>query len=230
MIARILQGGPWSDDDRAEILHYCGSDVLLLERLLLAMLPRIDLPRALLRGRFMKAAAAIEWNGTPIDTETLELLRRHWTAIQDELIAEIDHSYGVFDGRSFRQERWREWLNANGIPWPTTDTGQLKLTDRTFREMAKADIGCLPVGEDVRVGRCLRHRAVAENLAGRLEVDLRFEQQRGGGVPKIMKTTDPHPTPRPPPTTTRASASDTSVTAFVKLISKRLLGGLPSLK
>ena len=68
MVALILRGGPWSADERAEILHYCESDVLLLERLLPAMLPRIDLPRALLRGRFMKAAAAIEWNGTPIDT------------------------------------------------------------------------------------------------------------------------------------------------------------------
>ena len=86
--------------------------MLLLERLLPAMLPRIDLPRALLRGRFMKAAAAIEWNGIPIDTVTLDLLRRHWTGIQDELIAEIDRDYGVFEGRSFRQERWRQWLTA----------------------------------------------------------------------------------------------------------------------
>ena len=68
-----------------------------------AMLPRIDLPRALLRGRFMKAAAAIEWNGTPIDAVTLDLVRRHWTGIQDELIAEIDRDYGVFEGRSFRR-------------------------------------------------------------------------------------------------------------------------------
>ena len=49
--------------------------MVLLERLLPAMLPRIDLPRALLRGRFMKAAAAIEWNGIPIDIATLDLLR-----------------------------------------------------------------------------------------------------------------------------------------------------------
>jgi len=50
--------------------------------------------------------------------------------------------------------------------------------------------GCLPVGEDVRVCGCLRHRAVAENLAGRLEIDLRIEQQRGGCMPKIMKPAD----------------------------------------
>ena len=113
----VVRGPP---TNRPTILDYCESDVLLLERLLPAMLPRIDLPRALLRGRFMKAAAAIEWNGTPIDTATLDLLRRHWTGIQDELIAEIDHDYGVFEGRSFRRERWQQWLTANGIPWPTT--------------------------------------------------------------------------------------------------------------
>jgi hypothetical protein len=178
MVARILQGGPWSADDRLEILRYCESDVLLLERLLPGMLSRIDLPHALLRGRFMKAAAAIEWNGTPIDTETLELLRRHWTAIQDELIAEIDHSYGVFDGRSFRQERWREWLNANGIPWPTTETGQLKLTDRTFREMAKVHPAVSPMRElrsalsemrlsDLAVGADGRGRTILSAFASR---------------------------------------------------------------
>jgi hypothetical protein len=42
-----------------EILDYCEGHVEALTRLLLAMLPSIDLPRALLlRGRFMAAAAA----------------------------------------------------------------------------------------------------------------------------------------------------------------------------
>ena len=45
-------------------------DVAALERLLPAMLPKIDLPRALLRGRYMAAAAAMEHNGTPIDVAT----------------------------------------------------------------------------------------------------------------------------------------------------------------
>ena len=114
MVSSILRGGPWSAEEQADILDYCESDVVLLERLLPAMLPRIDLPRALLRGRFMKAAAAIEWNGTPIDMATLDLLRSHWTGIQDELIAEIDHGYGVYEGRSFRRERWRAMASEGG--------------------------------------------------------------------------------------------------------------------
>ncbi len=69
---RILSGGPWDADERAAILEYCASDVHMLEQLLRAMWPRIDLPHALLRGRFMKAAANVEWNGTPIDRAQLE--------------------------------------------------------------------------------------------------------------------------------------------------------------
>ena len=145
--ARILSGGPWSADDRAAILDYCESDVLALERLLPAMLSRIDLPHALLRGRFMKAAAAIEWNGTPIDTATLDLLRQHWTNIQDDLIAEIDRDYGVFEGRSFRRELWRQWLVREGIPWRTLESGQLDLSDDTFREMARTYPAVAPMRE-----------------------------------------------------------------------------------
>ncbi len=51
MRALILRGGPWSDAERAAILDYCENDVAALARLLPHMLPHIDLPRALLRGR-----------------------------------------------------------------------------------------------------------------------------------------------------------------------------------
>ena len=74
---------------------------MALERLLAAMLPRIDLSRALLRGRYMKAAAAMEFAGVPIDVPTLGLLREHWTGIQDELIGAIDADYGVFEELKF---------------------------------------------------------------------------------------------------------------------------------
>jgi hypothetical protein len=147
MISIILRGEPWTAAEQADILDYCESDVTLLERLLPAMLPRIDLPCALLRGRFMKAAAAIEWNGIPIDTTTLGLLRQHWTGIQEKLIAEIDRDYGVFEDRCFRRELWERWLVENHIPWSTTDTGQLKLDDDTFRQIARAHPAVAPMRE-----------------------------------------------------------------------------------
>jgi len=176
--ARILAGGPWSADDRETILNYCESDVLMLERLLAAMLSRIYLPHALLRGRYMKAAAAIEWNGTPIDTATLGLLRQHWTGIQEELIVEIDQDYGVFDGRSFRLERWQRWLAAHGIPWPVLESGRLDLSDDTFRQMARAYPAVAPMRElrsalsdlrlaDLSVGSDGRNRTILSAFRAR---------------------------------------------------------------
>src|SRR5215468_10700209 len=102
--ALVLRGGPWSPDERIAILDYCQSDVAALERLLPAMLPGIDLPRALLRGRSMAATAAMEHAGPPIDVPQLELFRERWTDIQDLLITEIDANYGVFEGRTFKAD------------------------------------------------------------------------------------------------------------------------------
>jgi hypothetical protein len=63
--------GSWAGKYAAtEILDYCESDVDALKRLFPRMLPRLDLPRALLRGRYMAAAAAMEHAGTPIDSSS----------------------------------------------------------------------------------------------------------------------------------------------------------------
>ena len=56
-----LRSGTWPGRDTPEeILDYCEQDVAALARLLPRMLPRVDLPRALLRGRYMAAASAME--------------------------------------------------------------------------------------------------------------------------------------------------------------------------
>ena len=115
----ILSGGPWSSEEKAAILDYCESDVRALARLLPAMLPRIDLPRALFRGRYMVAAARIERVGVPIDTETLGKLRRYWETIQGRLIEEIDTDYGIYEGKTSKTDRFSAWLARTGIPWPS---------------------------------------------------------------------------------------------------------------
>jgi hypothetical protein len=91
-----MRGGPYTDAERTALLAYCQTDVDALARLLPAMSAKIDLPRALLRGRYMAAAARMEWNGVPIDTETLDQLRNNWDRIKGRLIAAVDADYGVF--------------------------------------------------------------------------------------------------------------------------------------
>lgn len=134
----VLTGGPWSGGDQEAILDYCESDVKALEYLIGAMSNLIDLPRALIRGRYMQAVSVMQANGVPIDVATLDLLQVEWKNIQDQLIQEIDKDYKVFEGRTFKSQRWEDFLIRKNIPWPRLASGKLDLSDKTFREMAKA--------------------------------------------------------------------------------------------
>jgi DNA polymerase I len=166
------------DDERVAVLDYCESDVAALARLLPAMLPKIDLPRALLRGRYMTAVARMEYAGVPVDVSTLGLLQQNWTHIQDELIANIDVDYGVFDGRTFKADRFAQWLSKQGIPWVRLESGRLDLSDDTFRQMARANPLVSPIRElrsslsemrlaDLAVGRDGRNRTLLSPFRAR---------------------------------------------------------------
>src|SRR5262249_10309100 len=126
------RGVAYSEAERQALLDYCEADVDALVRLLPRMLPRIDLPRALLRGRFMQAAARVEYNGIPVDGQTLALLNEHWESLQREMIEVVDVDYGVFDDTHFRAERFARWLARKGIPWPRRKNGELEINDDVF--------------------------------------------------------------------------------------------------
>jgi DNA polymerase-1 len=86
-------------------------------------------------------------NGVPLDEEALAQLEGQWNAIQDQLIAELDRDYKVYDGRTFKTSRWEEYLVANDIPWPRLESGRLDLCDATFREMARTHLQVAPIRE-----------------------------------------------------------------------------------
>jgi hypothetical protein len=120
----------------------------------------------------------MEHNGTPIDVPMLELFRQRWTDIQDQLIAEIDSSYGVFDGRTFKTDRFVAWLVRQNIPWPLLESGHLDLTDDTFRHQARAYPIISPLRElrsslsdlrlnDLAVGRDGRNRTILSTFRSR---------------------------------------------------------------
>jgi hypothetical protein len=137
MHKRAMRGGPWTESERRAMLTYCERDVNALDRLFPTMLPGLDLPRAVLRGRFIRAVAQMEWAGVPIDTETLSRLREGWEPIQDRLIESVDARFRVFDGQTFVAERWAGWLARAKIPWPRHPSGALMLDNDTFREMGR---------------------------------------------------------------------------------------------
>ena len=142
-----IRGGPYTAEERNGLLIYCESDVVALEKLLPAMIPNLDVERGLLRGSYMAAAGTIEHNGIPIDTESLNKLQAEWDHIKDRLIKEVDADYGVYEGRTFKTDRWAQWLIANNIAWPALPTGRLALDDDTFRDVARAYPVVAPIRE-----------------------------------------------------------------------------------
>lgn len=143
----VLRGGPWNPQEQIDILDYCETDVSALQVLLPAMLPTLDLPRALMRGRYMKAVSHMHATGTPIDTQMQTEIATYWDQIQDELIAQIDASYGVYEGRTFKTKNWADYLQKEGIAWPRLASGALELTDDTFKQMARIHPKVAPIRE-----------------------------------------------------------------------------------
>jgi hypothetical protein len=193
-----LRGGPYTADERLALLDYCQSDVDALARLLPAMLPKIDLPRALLRSRYMIGAARMEWVGVPIDTDTLGDLREHWTAIKARLVGEVDRFYGVFvpsdkkgagPALSFSETLWEAYLAKRHIPWPRHPSGRLCLDDDTFRELARvypSDVG--PVRELRHTLSQLRLNKLAVGSDGRSRCLLSaFASKTGRNQPSNAK-------------------------------------------
>ena len=175
-----IRGGPFTEEERRALLKYCESDVTALRRLFESMRGGIDLPRALLRGRYMAASACMEWNGVPIDTGLLGTLREHWTDIQKRLIREIDRDYGVFDGRTFKLDRWEAWLARNKVPWPRLDSGRLDLSDGTFRQAARAYPQVAPIRELRHALSQLRLSSLSIGPDGRNRTILSAFRSRSG--------------------------------------------------
>jgi len=80
----------------------------------------------------------MEHRGIPIDVPTFAHLKNRWGHIQTALVKEVDARYGVFEGLTFKRDKFANWLIVNNIPWPRLESGQLKMDDDTFRGMAKA--------------------------------------------------------------------------------------------
>ena len=184
----VLRGGPWSDAEKTALLDYCESDVLALEQLFRVLCSNLDLPRALLRGRYMAAAARMEWWGVPIDIDLLASLRDQWDDLKASLVADVDRQFNVFEGSSFRSKRWSAWLEQHGIPWPRSAAGRLVLDEETFRRMATTYPVVRPMHELRQIRGQLRPPALTVGGDGRNRTLLSaFRSRTGRNQPSNSK-------------------------------------------
>jgi DNA polymerase-1 len=123
---------------RADLLDYCQSDVDALAGLWAFLSPHINMPLADLRGRYLKALAAVESRGIPVDSGLVCLLRDRWGDVKDAARAAAINAYpGVIrpDG-SFSSAAWVDWCETRDIHWPTLASGTPALDEDVFKKMA----------------------------------------------------------------------------------------------
>jgi DNA polymerase I len=196
---RIIQGWPFTPEEREKILDYCASDVKSLELLLPKILadPDFDLGVALYHGEFTSVSAAQEHRGVPIDMEIFSQLsdKRTWRLVRDALVPVRNASYGVFvQGRggdwTWSMAQFRSYLEREGLlaGWPLTDKGELSTRQKVFDDMAKA----CPQLEGLRQLRHIRNKMRTVKLAvgtdGRNRTVLwPFKSKTGRTQPKAAK-------------------------------------------
>jgi hypothetical protein len=141
MRERIIQGPPFSADERRAILDYCQDDVEALAWLVPHIVPTIrSLPHALSRAQYMWAQARQERRGVPINLPLLEQIRANWSSIQLDLVAERDKDFGFYDVVDgvphWQTKQFAAFIRRRGMAWPTDEAGRYLEDQETFRTMA----------------------------------------------------------------------------------------------
>jgi DNA polymerase I-like protein with 3'-5' exonuclease and polymerase domains len=173
---RILQGPPFTEKEKWEILDYCQRDVEMTARLFNCMQSEIELDYALLRGRYMSSVAHMEHYGIPIDVESLQILKNHWDPIKEEIISRVDEDYNVFEGSTFKIAKFERYLQENNIPWESTPSGLPKTDNKYMHEQAKKHPELKPLQElrfslgqlklnDLQIGNDGRNRCLLSPFA-----------------------------------------------------------------
>ena len=136
MRALAVRGGESSDQELRLLKEYCTADVEVLAALYQRMIPLIDLPRALLRGRYVRALSHVEARGLPIDVEGLDRFRKAWPQLRLSLIRNLDAPTGIYRDGAFSALAFEQWVTDKDISWPRASSGRLMLDDDTFKAMS----------------------------------------------------------------------------------------------
>jgi DNA polymerase I len=126
----------WSPEDKTGLLDYCATDVDAPEALLPVMVPRISMPHARLRARYMLAVSRMV--GTPLDAGLYQEMMDAWESIKLYFIQQDGGAYGVYEGTSWRDHLFLQWCADHNIWWPLTAEGRPSLTRETWKDRVRA--------------------------------------------------------------------------------------------
>ncbi len=174
-------------EEMVELGRYCMDDVDATVRLFHALAEHIDVPRALLRGRFAIPAARTELLGLPVDAPLANEIVERQDEIALTLVREVD-TPGAFDGTSLRQQRIGELARARRLPWPRTPSGLYSTEHETLVAMARLAPDLRPIVEAVDLLASLRLVELPIGRDGRARTGLRpFATKTSRGAPRARE-------------------------------------------
>jgi DNA polymerase-1 len=174
---RILQGPPFTAEERAAVLDYCEEDVHALARLVPHIVPTIrSLPHALFRGKFQWEIAKQERRGLPVDQLLLTRFRSQWSPLKCDLVTARDR-FGIYEivggVPHWRKKEFANFLLRNNLHlvWRRLASGAFDESDEAFKELEGANPEVRELRQlrytlsqlklnDLQVGRDGRNRAL----------------------------------------------------------------------
>jgi DNA polymerase I len=153
MRQRILRGGTFSAEERAEILGYCSGDVDDECRLLRVLGEGALSPHALWRGRFVKSIAMMWYRGVPIARKYVSLAtdpsaRLH---LKERMVRDIETDFPIYDTRLvLKNELLSDWLSNHRIPIPRTPSGKVAVAQEVLGSLARNHPVLDPLVESLR--------------------------------------------------------------------------------
>ena len=197
MQERISRGHPFTMVERKAVLDYCGSDVECIENLLSAMMPTLELPYALFRGRYTKAVARMERVGIPVDRELYERVIRNRDLLKTRLIANFETQHGpspyVRNARgthvfSFRKlEGYIAGLGLLSV-WEKTPNNRLTTRQEYLQDMARKHTVLQPLADLVKRFGDLRQFGLTIGSDGRSRYPIMpFKSDTGRNQPKARQ-------------------------------------------
>jgi DNA polymerase I-like protein with 3'-5' exonuclease and polymerase domains len=146
MQLRSAEGEPFTNSERQAITNYCAEDVRWLARLFVAMRDEVDLPAALVRGRYTTAVAQQQHRGIPIDVELAERYQAQRRSLRQELIIETPSASQFYVGNQrFSQALFLGWTEEQGIGWPLTSHGSPDLERDTLKRITSLEPRIAPL-------------------------------------------------------------------------------------
>jgi hypothetical protein len=192
LMRKLILTGDWEviEQHKKEILSYCAEDVDANLQLLRRIHNRLDLPRALLRGRYMMAASAVEWVGTPIDVAWWQRFVALRKPLLGQLIDRQDSPYQVYGTeRKFSHKRFGRMLERRGIPWLKTEkSGLYLLKDKYFKDQCRTYPELEPLRQLRKVISVLKEPKLTVGTDGRNRTPVAgFGAGSGRNAPKAAK-------------------------------------------